>query len=370
MSDRPKIILHIGAGKTGSSAIQSFLDLNVDALRREGIVVPANDFGISGRSYGNHVRVFREWNDDPVAGRQALESAIANLVEHAGNASTLLISAENLAAYKAGPDLFEGLTKNHEIEVILYIRRQDEFILSAWQQWNAKVQDDFLAWLLTVVGTHGNWHVYLTSWEKVIPRKNIKVRIFDRTQLKGGDVIADFYDQLGLSVPFDSFAYPAKEANPSFPESIMEMVKGNRRIFRDAHDNRFQEFVHDVTDDRYVKNRRESLLTAAQRRAIVARYASGNRWVQKIYFGEKKGGLFAPVRDDAYFLPDPKTMLRQQLGFLVAIVFGVYRWRRERRQKNLRENPDQCPGTHDAPEDLCSYRSAQDRHIFFAALSL
>ena len=338
MSDRPKIILHIGAGKTGSSAIQSFLELNVEALRREGILVPANDLEMSGRSYGNHVRLFREWNDEPDAGRKALESAVAKLMAQAGDASAILISAENLAAYAAGPGLFEGLAKSHEIEVILYIRRQDEFILSAWQQWNAKVQDDFLAWLLMVTGTLGNWHVYLTNWEKVVPRKNIRVRIFDRTQLKGGDVIADFYDQLGLSVPFDSFAYPEKDANPSFPESIMEMVKGNRRIFRDAHDNRFQEFVHDVTNDRYVKDSKESLLTAAQRRAIVARYAAGNRWVQKVYFGNSKEGLFRPIRDDAYFLPDPKTMLRQQLGFLVAIVFGIYRWRHTRRRKPKRQS--------------------------------
>ena len=50
---RRKIILHIGAGKTGSSAIQRFLDLNVDALRRENIVVPDNDLALTGRACGN-----------------------------------------------------------------------------------------------------------------------------------------------------------------------------------------------------------------------------------------------------------------------------------------------------------------------------
>lgn len=336
---RRKIILHIGAGKTGSSAIQDFLNLNVDALRREGIVVPDNDLNLSGRIYGNHVRVFREWNDDPAAGRQALEAAIAALFEKAGDASTIVISAENLASYGAGPSLFEGLVKDHDIEAILYIRRQDEFILSAWQQWNAKVQEDFLAWLIAVVGILGNWRTYLVNWEKVIPRASIRVRIFDRAQLKDGDVIADFFGLLGLAAPFDSFAYPERQANPSFADAIMEMVKGNKRIFRDAHDNRFQEFVHDITGNRYVKNSKESMLTSAQRRAIVAKYASSNLWVKKVYFAGKKDGLFAPIKDDAYFLPDAKTMLRQQLGFLVAIVLGVYQWRKNPKKGRGRRRP-------------------------------
>ncbi len=340
MGARRKIILHIGAGKTGSSAIQRFLDLNVDALRRENIVVPDNDLALTGRACGNHVRIFRAWTENPVEGREALEAAMQAIFESVGDAATILLSAENLAAQKVAPSLFEGLVKNHDVAVILYIRRQDEFILSAWQQWAVKVQHDFLAWLIAATGSLGDWKTHLTNWERVIPREQITVRIFDRTRLENGDVIADFFKVLGLSTPFEAFAYPEKEANPSFDDAVMDLVGGNKAVFKDAHDNRFQEFIRDVTGDRYIKNSRESMLTAAQRLAIVNKYAASNLWVQKAYFKDQAGTLFAPIRERDYVRPEQRTMLRRQLGFIVAIVFGLYRGRRDAESGAATDDPE------------------------------
>ena len=325
MNKRRKIILHIGAGKTGSSAIQSFLGLNVSALRREGIVVPDNDLGLTGPGWGNHVRVFRGWIADPATGRTALERAIGTIFKKEEDAEAVLLSAENLAGQGAAPSLFQTLMNDHDVEVILYIRRQDDFILSAWQQWNVKTHDDFLAWLLAGVDRLGNWKTYLQNWEKVVPREKITVRIFDRSLLEGGDVVADFFRLLNLSAPFEAFERPEKNANPSFNDAIVDLVKGDKRVFRDAHDNEFQNFVGEVTGDKYVKSSRESLLTTAQRRAILGRYGASNRWVQEIYFPERKDGLFPPIQDGYYFQPDARTKIQQQLGFVVRLVFGLHK---------------------------------------------
>lgn len=332
MSGRRRIILHIGAGKTGSSAIQSFLDLNVDALGKEGIIVPDNNLDLNGPAYGNHVRVFKEWAESPVEGQRALEAAVTKIFERVDDEASILISAENLAALGPAPAIFEGLAKNYDINVILYIRRQDEFILSAWQQWNAKVQKDFLAWLLSSVDRLGNWKTYITNWERVVSREKITVRIFDRNLLANGDVVADFFSLLDLKQPFETFVYPEKDINPSFNDAIMDLVQGDERVFDSPHDNRFQNFVSKVTGDRYVKSGRESLLTEAQRRAILHRYAASNRWVQENYFPERIEGLFAPIPDNYYFQTDKRTKLQQQLGFIVRVIFGLYKllWLRAR----------------------------------------
>ena len=336
MSERRKIILHIGAGKTGSSAIQNFLSLNVDALRKEGIIVPDGDLKLTGEIRGNHVPLMQKLLAKPDSGRQELEAAIRDIQERTSDA-TILISAENLVAQTAAPSMFEGLAKDHDIEVILYIRRQDDLLLSSWQQWHSKVLDDFWAWLIAVVGSTADWQAYLIRWEKVVPRDRIKVRIFDRTQLESGDVIPDFFKLLGLSTPLEAFTRPEREANPSFADVVMDLVKGNKNIFRDAHDNRFQEFLHDVTGERFVKNSKESPLTSAQRRAIVARYAASNLWVQRTYFPEKTEGLFRPIQDSDYFQPDSKTTIRRQLSFIVAIVFGLYRWQKDQKKKRRKK---------------------------------
>lgn len=340
MSERRKIILHIGAGKTGSTAIQNFLSLNADALRKAGIVIPDGDLNLTGEIHGNHVPAMQRLLSKPGSGRRKLEAAIRDIHERTDGA-TILISAENLVAQVAAPSLFEGLAKDHDIEVILYIRRQDDFLLSGWQQWHAKVRDDFWAWLIAVVGSTADWRAYLIRWEKVIPRDKIKVRLFDRKKMEGGDVVSDFFSLLGLSAPFDSFAYPHTVINPSFADPITELVKGNKTIFRDAHDNRFQNFVHYLTGDRFVKDSKESKLTAAQRRAIVTRYAASNRWVQENYFGNKAGDLFAPIKDSDYFYPDSKTMRRRQLEFVVTILFRYYRFALSRRKNSgIRKSPE------------------------------
>ena len=79
-----------------------------------------------------------------------------------------------------------------------------------------------------------------------------------------------------------------------------------------------------------MKDSRESLLTDAQRRAILTRYEASNRWVQEAYFPDRKSGLFPPVRDGHHFQRDAGAKVQQQLGFVVRLIFGMHRMFRAR----------------------------------------
>src|SRR5688500_4847901 len=70
-----KVIVHIGANQTGSSAIQKFLSLNCEALRKQGLVIPSQDFTLSSQVSGFHVFAFEELFRNP-RGRQQLEAAM------------------------------------------------------------------------------------------------------------------------------------------------------------------------------------------------------------------------------------------------------------------------------------------------------
>jgi hypothetical protein len=320
-----KLFVHIGANKTGSSAVQRFLSMNNLALRAEGIVVPDNGFRVVDKIEGHHVWGFQDLLKSAAEGRRQLEDAIDAIDLAYPNATTILLSAENLTADPAAPSLFEGLVERYDTKVIIYIRRQDEYILSSWQQWNSKLSADFWAWVISVVGVLGNWRAYLENWETVIPRDDITVRIFERSKLEGGDVIADFYSMLGTSKPLSALAFPEGTVNPSFSDAIVDLVKGNELIFRNAHDNDFYNFVVKMTGDKYMKTARQSSITFSQRRSILKKYKQQNAWIKKAYFPHIRGQLFSPPDERDYDYVSPDDIGQQKLDFLVSLLYQMYR---------------------------------------------
>ncbi|WP_157014692.1 hypothetical protein [Mesorhizobium xinjiangense] len=323
--NKKRIVVHIGANKTGSSAIQNFISINARRLRDAGIVVPGTNFELSGKIDGHHVWSFQLLFDNPSEGAKVLSGALHDIFALEPNASAVLLSAENLTANPVAPALFKELAQQYDIEIVIYIRRQDDYFTSSWQQWHSKTNSDFWAWAISAIGQFGNWRTYLERWETVVPRKNIKVRIFDRKKLVDGDVVADFYGLLDLSIPFSELSYPKKQINPSYADAVMNLVKGNSAIFRDAHDNDFYNFVQAMTGDRFFKNSKESSLTFSQRHAIVQKYAVSNRWVKDSYFPDTPGELFSPVVEGDYYHVSDSDVQRQQLEFLTELVYGMHK---------------------------------------------
>ena len=320
-----RLIVHIGANKTGSSAVQRFLSMNSLALRAEGIIVPDDEFRIADKIQGHHVFGFQELLKNSSEGRKQLEDAIDAVDLASPRATAIVLSAENLTANPAAPSLFEGLAKRFDIEVIVYIRRQDEYILSSWQQWYSKIWVDFWAWVISVVGVLGDWRAYLENWETIIPREKITVRIFERSKLEGGDVIADFYSMLGISKPLSALAYPKGTVNPSFSDAVMDLVKGNELIFRNVHDNDFYNFVVKMTGDKFMKSARQSSISISQRQSIIRRYKQQNDWIKKAYFPHIEGELFSPPKERDYDYVSPDDIDQQKLEFLTSILYQMYK---------------------------------------------
>lgn len=319
------LIVHIGANKTGSSAIQRFLSMNSLALREEGIVIPNNEFQLTDNVQGHHVFGFQKLLQSPIEGQKQLEEAIEVADAAYPDARAILMSAENLTANPAAPSLFENLVERYDTRVVIYIRRQDEYILSSWQQWNGKVSADFWAWLVNVVGILGDWRAYLENWESVVPREKITVRVFERPKLVGGDVIADFHSMLETTRPFEDFRYPERTVNPSFSDAIVDLVKGNELIFQNPHDNDFYNFVVKMTGDKYTKTGRQSPISFPQRQAILKRYREQNDWVKQGYFSEAGGSLFTAPKESDYEYVSSDDIERQKLEFLTTMMYQMYK---------------------------------------------
>jgi hypothetical protein len=134
MSQARKVVLHIGAPKTGTSAIQRFLASNVDALRVMGFdyLRGAPDFG-SLPTMGNGLPIllfFEHAGSRP----ERLSSVIES---YFGTQSAAIISSEMLFSLSTGgwQELIEACHEvNAEPRIIVYIRNVYPFYLSSYNQ--------------------------------------------------------------------------------------------------------------------------------------------------------------------------------------------------------------------------------------------
>lgn len=129
----PRLILHIGTMKTGSTALQHVLSEQRKALRQDGILYPTSQT-IEGRDWPKH----KALQVALVQGGDLLTEVWGNItreIDESG-ANTVILSNETFSL--PGPhnreglrDLFSGFS---DIETVVFFRRQDQFYESRWNQ--------------------------------------------------------------------------------------------------------------------------------------------------------------------------------------------------------------------------------------------
>lgn len=316
-----KIILHIGASKTGSSAIQSFMRLNHDYFSENGFFIPDSHLRKSPKISGEHVMVLQELMTDPDKSR--VIDAFDFLRDTVSDDQTILISAENLSNLGRHA-LLEKALEGFDVEVILYIRRQDDLLQSAWQQWHSKIESDFNGWLIKGLRQYGHWDRLINQWESVVGEENVKVRIFERSEMAGGDLLRDFLDCLGLDPMTEEPEFDVGTVNPSYSDLITPLVAGNSNIFKDANDSAFYHMVGRLTGDTYVKQQKVSLMSRQQRESTMFFYRDINQRVCKKSFNGRKQ-LFAPIDHSKFLYLTEEELTKRQLQFLTHLVFSLAR---------------------------------------------
>lgn len=327
---RARLIVHIGAPKTGSSAIQSALYRASLSLSRSGntkIFIPDVNLTLDGTIEGHQVWAFEQIRQDLPLGRKKLEDLISAAIARHKN-PTIVISAENLSNPNGCARIFERLP-GVDIQVVLYIRRQDNYLLSAWQQWYCKVYDDIWTWLLESIGIEGDWCRCIQDWERIASSGRVLVRIFDRNKMIDRDVVSDFLmvtelrDQLP---PFDRVDVPI---NPSFSEVVSRLGRHGTTLFKDAHDNGFFDAVHELTGSKYFRKEGESPISVRQRSALLKFYAQSNEWVRAKYFPELPYPLFSAPDSSEVVYSSAETSASAELGLLADLFYGLYKRTKE-----------------------------------------
>ncbi len=319
-----EIILHIGGNKTGSSSIQRFIQRNAEKLRDLNFLIPDRELGLSEKITGEHVFALQNYIGGGVASANSLKQKLDELLEsRARDSQKLLLSAENMGTAQAAK-VFKTALSDRRVQVIFYIRRQDELIESSWQQWYSKINQDYDAWLLEAIRTLGHWEETLNQWEECVGQENIHLEVFEKSKFPKGNVIRDFVRKLGLGAHEDELELDLQDANPTYAEYITSLVSGNDRIFKNVHDNEFYRIVGALTGDRYTKEKKYSLMTRGQRENIVTYFDYQNERIRAKYFPDRSN-LFSNLDHDRYNYLAKKDMADLQLKFMTTMIFELGR---------------------------------------------
>lgn len=282
-----KLILHIGGAKCGSTAIQNYLKDNRERLSEEkGILIPGTKLVPGEQVTGEQIFFFEQMREDP-EGIEIVERRLSRLHQHMQDAgqTTAIISAENLINPFGFERFFIRAQNFFDIDIVLYARRQDQYFVSAWQQWHLKTYPSLAEYVDARLGLDANWADMLAPWEAALPKARITVRRFQRDKLHGQDVVTDFFETTGLGGLLDGTS--SSEKNRSFSESLGEIAARNSDLFTGPHDNEFFNVMFQAIGPAVFKTNKGSFLfTLEERNRILNAYEDSNARLRAAYFGD------------------------------------------------------------------------------------
>lgn len=321
-----KLIFHIGAGKTGSSAIQHSLVINNQNLNNNGIFVPTDNLSDDGKRTGYHVWYFESIKKmDSSAAIDELKNGIERSVADAkeNNCHTVVFSAENLSNPFQWSEYLSDIVEPYETAIVMYIRRQDEFLLSAWQQWGLKSGKTFELWLTENIGVMGDWSNTLREWSRFVGTENMIVRVYERDALVDRDVVSDFFSLIGSDA--GNIARSKSTVNPSYSIAAEELALSASAVFENSHDNEFFRFLDQHACINHKKNGGESRISVAQRNSILSRYSASNNWIKSTFFEGQEAPLFSPPHETDYQLLSGSELEEKKWALVMELIYGMYK---------------------------------------------
>lgn len=330
-----KLILHPGHPKCGSSSIQKFLHDKRVAFEEEGYAVPDRffhfrfekdcDFSVAQSTVEYLKEIQNQGNF------QALENRIRKSIRQAQNSNihTFILSAEILSGVHYRP--FHKIFSKYfdVIKVLYYIRRQDDFLLSAWQQWGHKKGIGFTEYCRQHLKK--GRHVYsgtIQLLESCYGKEVLEVAPFSRQAFHNEDLISDFLFKSSLDTIGSAEPIPVLE-NARLNPLVCDYLAQFSEIYDSAHDNlpKISLEKHKLSES-WLFDPRKDYLTEGQRRSILNHYEAENRKLHSMYFPTLSYNLLFGVQTtNSEVAHDklPRFLEDRQLKFLMQ---WVKRWKK------------------------------------------
>jgi hypothetical protein len=331
MAEKLKLYFHIGQPKTGSSAIQAFLNYNREKLAKEfGVLYPnfgQKDLGTG--FYHNHGLISSQFQS--VDNYKEYIHYFIECQQYclAHKIYTVIISWEGFQN-QMWPGFISLIEKtlNIEVKIILYLRRQDLYYESSWKQWGHKYPEihsiqDF------IVANDKDHLNYLKNWIKYFIPEQFILRTYEKSCI-GNDVVIDFLKILGIKDK-TGFVQPPENnlnTNAGLTPEVIEILRLSKYMVGDENDNKMLDMAYNILSERFKKRdpfKTYGFLTLEERLQIMEKYKSSNREVARIFFGDERQELFLDPIDEKDVQPVFQGLtIENTVPVLMELLFHQY----------------------------------------------
>ncbi len=296
-----KLYLHIGMGKTGTSAIQYFLYENRELLQSQNILYPVTDGYFidksnevtSGNASDIINHILNEEYDD-----------IFEYLDELLKQSNVLISSELLVYYFGkNIELFYDIVEQFNATVILYVRKQDEFYNSLVNQWT-KLKN--LTDTDCLKEVHENYF-YIMKIINNINSDKLLVRPYEKLQFKNENLIDDFLECLGLNLNSefeDKYVVSTKKINNSLSPIAYKLKQEYNFKFKDVTNKEFINVLIEYSKQNNNKYNNVSVVSKQEREELLEVYSAFNASLAMRFLQRLDGKFFVETNKQIVHIED------------------------------------------------------------------
>jgi len=314
-----KAIFHIGCPKTGTSIIQSHLAQNRKVLRDKGVLYPitiSSDKNLY-KTFESHHLLAYSWANWSTFNRFNTDWFFERVNQTGIKYSlhTLLLSAENTywlptqVVAREKPDrekfwkekndyvqrIFNDF-KGYDTKIIIYLRRQDRWIES-WYNQQIKNGNNLPSDMMEVVEHHDyllDYEKLLEVWANSFGKENIIVRVYEKEQLENG-LLQDFLNVTNLGNADEYPVVKKPRFNAQLSRDAVEFLNVCNALSLSEEDNRWLKIlVRKITNqfDQNIVFKNQSFLSPTQRVDVLNYYKEMNQRIAEKYLERDDKKLF------------------------------------------------------------------------------
>ena len=317
----PRVFLHIGMNKTGTSAIQSWLSMHARELAREGALYPQSGCE-GGVHYGlSRALGFSHRRRAPPPPREELGAALREEIGASG-AHTVILSSEDFVL-RGDVGAVREFLQAWDARIVVYLRRHDHWWLSVYNQavrmvarppWESGLAG-YLRYCRTRRNPPGRYRALVDRWAECFGNDRILLRPCEDAQNPEG-VVADFVRTVGLPALATSAAASTGRANASLGLEALHLVDMLQRA--DIEPALRKRLV-----DRVVAGGRAEepaqLMPPRLRRRVIEGHREDYEYLARTFLGRDDGVLFQeslPRANDPWTAPE----LPDRVALVTALV--------------------------------------------------